>query len=326
MKLNLFLKYDQNNNKNELIFDGNLILLNYSFLFKYNINKIVKIYKILNYVTRLGSLSLFKLLIYNHSIKITYKIIEIAALFGKLNIIKYIDEICDTNKELFLPKNSESYIISSMVFDNAVEYGHFETVLWLHHKNILNKHKYPGPSHSAIDFAASNGKYDIIKWLLENRDDAYFTHDAIDLAAKNGHLNIINLLYHYHLKKWNQSKHIQFCDLEAIVNAAGNGHFHVLEWFYHENIYQMKFTKRAMDIAAQNGHLKIVIWLHEMNLIDPKRFQACSDNALNYAIFNCHYEIIKFLLKERPELYTPQCLIWVRRNQTILDIIDNYLN
>src|SRR5437016_230119 len=66
----------------------------------------------------------------------------------------------------------------------------------------------------AMDFAASNGHLEVIKWLHQNRKEGC-NDDAMDNAASNGHLDVV---------KWLHENRTEGCTTHAMDNAAENGH------------------------------------------------------------------------------------------------------
>lgn len=97
--------------------------------------------------------------------------------------------------------------------DAAAANGYLQIIKF--NKNIKNE-------PHMIDFAAHNGRLEVVKFLL-NRNEK-FTIFAMSGAAKNGHLEIVKLLYY--TKK-------EYCN-----------------------------TKYATKIAIENGQTEIVYWLN----------------------------------------------------------------
>jgi len=135
--------------------------------------------------------------------------------------------------------------ISSNHMDKVASNGYFEMLKWLHYNRKEGCTKY------AMDNAADNGHIEIVKWLHENRKEGC-TIDAMDIAALNGNLEIVKWL-HYNRKEG--------CTTYAMDWAAEKGHLEIVKWL-HENREEGCSTY-AMDLADRNGHIEVVKWLKE---------------------------------------------------------------
>ena len=105
---------------------------------------------------------------------------------------------------------------------------------------------------SAIDWAASNGHLEIVKWLHENHKDIKgftYTPSAMDWASLKGHLETVKFLH----------ENGYSCTTAAMDYASENGHLEIVKWL-HENRTE-GCTPYAMNWTAKNGHLEIVEYL-----------------------------------------------------------------
>jgi len=129
-----------------------------------------------------------------------------------------------------------------------------------------------------MDYAASNGHIEIVKWLHENRKEGCTTF-AMDIAAQNGHLEMV---------KWLHENRKEGCSIFAMDSAADKGHLEIVKWL--DENRKEGCTKLAMDWAACNGHLEVIKWLHQ------KRKEGFNTtDAMNYAVENGHIEVVKWL-------------------------------
>lgn len=100
----------------------------------------------------------------------------------------------------------------------------------------------------AIDSAAKNGHYSVVKYLYYNRDE-WCTSWAIDRASEHGHLLIVKFLH----------KHGGDSTTYSMDTAAKNGHFHIVKWLHkHRN---EGCTSDAIIMTMINNHFEIFMWL-----------------------------------------------------------------
>ena len=59
---------------------------------------------------------------------------------------------------------------------------------------LWNNNKFLCRDKKVFDWAARNGHLNVVKYLIENRNEGCTT-DAMDSAAGNGHLNVVKWLY-----------------------------------------------------------------------------------------------------------------------------------
>jgi len=111
-------------------------------------------------------------------------------------------------------------------------------------------------SEKHLDYAASLGNLEVIKWLHENRQEGC-TINAMNWAAYNGYIEVV---------KWLHENRKEGCTIKAMDYAAENGHLEVVKWL-HENRKE-GCTIRAMDNAAYYGHIEVVKWLNDNIKID----------------------------------------------------------
>ena len=172
---------------------------------------------------------------------------------------------------------ADSFLDVESIFDQYSKHGKLESVKYL--TEIGAK-----CSTNAIDRSALNFHLEVVKWLHENRSEGC-TSEAMDSAALNGHIEVI---------KWLHENRSEGCTESTMDEAAEYGHLEIVK-FLHYNRSE-GCTVNAMDYAAFCGHINIVQFLH------LNRSEGCYD-ALVYATEYCHFEIVKYLVKNGIGLY-----------------------
>ena len=224
----------------------------------------------------------------------SYQAGDRAATNGHLNVLKWLYQ-CGTEKL----NNNRGFLFTDEAMDMAATNGHLEVVKWLHHiykveatklstTKLSKRPQYYGVidlqnicSINALNGAAKNGHFEIIKWLMSNQP--------------------INMINNYHRGNKNTS--------DAIDLAAENGHLEIVKFLCQNN--KKQGSCYAMDMAAKNGHFEIIKILHDYH-------NPCSANAIHNAIINNHVEIIDWLYKNRPEcnstILGPTAIQWAAKN------------
>ncbi|OQS03617.1 hypothetical protein THRCLA_04062 [Thraustotheca clavata] len=178
------------------------------------------------------------------------------------------------------------------VMDLLCRYGDLALIHYLHlHGASCTK--------DAMDWAASAGHLDVVKYLHRNRREGCTT-DAMDLAAKHGHLHVVEFL--------DRHRH-EGATTKAMDEAAVHGHLHVVQYLHYNR--REGCTKYGMDRAALEGHLEILQFLHS------HRYEGCTVNAINWAAQHGHLDIVRFLHTHRKEGYTANALKWAAQNNHI---------
>ncbi|OQR90739.1 hypothetical protein THRCLA_09215 [Thraustotheca clavata] len=187
------------------------------------------------------NLGLIKLLHEKYNIKCTHFTFEWALNLDDLSIAKYCLEHCTKKYPTRLIDNAaldgrldiiqllhESSAIgwSTQTMDFAASNGHIDIVKYLH------ENRSEGCTVKAMDGAAIRGHFDIVKFLHENRTEGCTTN-AMDNAAAGGHNDIVRFL-HYNRPEG--------CTKRAYDAAARNGHFGIVQ-FLLENGREEDHTK-----------------------------------------------------------------------------------
>ncbi|EGG22235.1 hypothetical protein DFA_04353 [Cavenderia fasciculata] len=223
--------------------------------------------------------------------------INMACRNGYLEIIKMIDSIkgikikkkaMDTASsmgfiDIFLHFN-RTEVCTTDAMDFAAGNGYFEMVKFLH------EHRSEGATTKAMNWAARNGFINIVKYLAEHRSEGATT-DAIDGAAENGHIDVIRYL---------QEHRSEGATSNAMDWAAENGHIDVIRYL-HFNRTEGASTN-AMDGAAEKGYIEVVKFLQE------HRSEGATTSAMDRAAGNGHIEVVKYLSEHRSEGATTDAL------------------
>ncbi len=153
-------------------------------------------------------------------------------------------------------------------------------------------------SWKAIEWAASAGHLNVIKWIhdkglveLDYSADSW----AMDLAAKNGHVEVFKFLHKNESNKYGTRWNASHSGL-ALTYATRNGHLQMVQ--YLANYYRSQISLVwSVGEAIRSGHLEIVKWLWQNY---PKSFMA--DYLLYEAVHNDNLEMFVWLYKNIPNL------------------------
>lgn len=234
-----------------------------------------------NAAIKQGYLTLLK---ENNNLVLPIDAIDIAAIYGRLNIIQYLSN-----------NNLSKYTSNTM--ELAATWGHFEVVKWLHYNNCEC-------SIVVMDCAAAFGYLPIVEFLHYNRFEGCTTY-AIEAAAKEGHTEVVKFLYY--------NKHnLRLCANKALNDAASNGHLEVVKFLhdvriskrfiykllhkvrYKNNFDIIEYINRKLngllDKVTSNDNFDIIGYINH-NLIEFKDEQR----AINLARKNGHSQVVTFL-------------------------------
>ncbi|KAF0688565.1 Aste57867_19810 [Aphanomyces stellatus] len=135
-------------------------------------------------------------------------------------------------------------VFSNDQINAVVKAGHLDIVQFVQEKSPMS-----GVSKDAMDIAAGEGWFAIVKYLHTHRSEGCTTQ-ALDDAAANGHLDVVQFLTDHRTEG---------CTTEALDMAATNGHLEIVQWLHHHTTAGC--TKRAVTSAASNDHVEVVDFL-----------------------------------------------------------------
>lgn len=162
---------------------------------------------------------------------------------------------------------------SMLTMNYAATYGHLNLVKWLW------ENREEGCAWKAFIGSINNCHFEVFKWLYDNVDieipEDYKT-EFVDTAAKGGHLDLV---------KWLVSRGEEWSTW-AMDYAGMNGHLETCKWLYSQGA---TCTHWATDSAAQYGHVETLQWLLSMD-------SPVSDWALEKSAYNGNFEIVKMLM------------------------------
>jgi hypothetical protein len=159
-------------------------------------------------------------------------------------IVLNITDIWAVLKKFMYVNKKKSNIYNYRSGDIAAYHGYLTLIK---HNRILSF------TSDAMDWAARNGHFGVVQWLIKNRKEGCTT-DALDYASCNGHLDIVKYLHRNNKK----------CTVLAMNRAAAYGHLHVVQWLHHNRTEGC--TDGAMNSAVKNGHFDVVTYLYENRL------------------------------------------------------------
>lgn len=83
----------------------------------------------------------------------------------------------------------------------------------------------------------------------------------------------------------------RYADWEDGDLASELGHLRMLR-----GKSDLRFTAKAMNLAAAKGHLDVIQWLHE------NRTEGCTRRAMEDAAYHGHVEVVQYLREHYPNL------------------------
>lgn len=157
-----------------------------------------------------------------------------------------------------------------------------------------------------LEVAASNGRTDIVKYLVEHGADVLFSSEApVRIAAYNGHLDTVKYLVEHGVGNF----------IEALVMAAKQNHFEIVKYlvdqgvpitpYIIDEVHDLRMLdylsqlgvdlhsghNRLLRIAAMDGNLEMVKFLVERG----GNIHDLNDDALMSARTGGHTEVVEYL-------------------------------
>ncbi|KAJ3280479.1 hypothetical protein HDU79_011691 [Rhizoclosmatium sp. JEL0117] len=197
--------------------------------------------------------------------------------FYTICINQYPQETWSTDPPLFLHQNIPLL---------AAKAGNLHALEFLH--TLQNVPFSP----SVMDTAASNGHYDIVRFLQSNRNREGCTTDAMDGASRIGDLRILRLL---------DEERSEGCTSYAMLWAIQSGRLDVVKFLVGTRNMSEELTGRpnregvianwCVGDAASRGHLNVVRYLCEKGLGSP------GESGLQEAAQAGHVHVVEYLME-----------------------------
>ena len=167
--------------------------------------------------------------------------------------------------------------ISKLSIDYFASIGNLDMIRWIY-DNYPNDFIY---TLASIDSAASKGYVYILDWFYDNFPNKFkYTNNSIDMAITNDHINILQWFYDYFP---NELKCITYNVNMTIIN----GHINVLDWFHEHPECKFEYTTNSIDKASANNHVNVLQWFHE----HPEHEFKYTTNSIDMAIINGHLNV-----------------------------------
>ncbi|OQR93449.1 hypothetical protein THRCLA_08446 [Thraustotheca clavata] len=207
-----------------------------------------------------GDVNMIQYLHANGSQACTIEAMNLAAREGHLDVVMWLFE-----------NRTEGCITSAL--RNAKEKNHTKIVTYLTHRQDMKWD---------LDIAALHGNLDVVRKLHELGGSC--TSAAMDNAAANGHFEIVKYL-HVHRSEG--------CTTNAMDLAAARGHVRVVKYL-NENRME-GCTKNAIEYAAANNYFEVVRYLDENCQIGLDQTRclnfATSPDMLLYLVDNIYDDL-----------------------------------
>jgi ankyrin repeat protein len=194
--------------------------------------------------------------------KVSYLSLELSAMVGNLDIIKFLIDYYDVN--------NHSRVIACLLL--SAIYGHLHIIKYL-------VEIYGGTYNIALEWAAKNGHLNIIQYLVkETVIDSY--EEAVKQSAKNGHLHVVQFLV------------VQGANIyieNGIVFQLSAGHLEVLKYLIGD---AFEYCGEALVQAANNDHIEVVQYLvkHGVTLRCDGLNDILEKRIINYLINNARVD------------------------------------
>lgn len=207
-----------------------------------------------------GHLDLVKSIYYGNDVKLTHLLCNDAALYGRLDILKWLrkkqcpweSSMQDSASEgghldILKWAVDNGYKCTGLVYRSAAQYGHMHILEWAYANN------YGFDNYDICGDAVRGGQLDILKWLRQR--NCPWDYDVCLGAASRGYIDII---------KWAHENGCP-CSTYTYICAIENNQLDILKWLY-ENGYEIpenSYDYNMHKLAADTGNPDMIEWVSE---------------------------------------------------------------
>ncbi|KAJ3332576.1 hypothetical protein HDU76_013753 [Blyttiomyces sp. JEL0837] len=161
--------------------------------------------------------------------------IEEAVVYGNLELLKAIHEVCKCPSLKFRKRDVETAAIHGKL--NLVKFFH---------ENQLGEW-----SEFTFGDCTMRGDLELVKFCFENRRDDCSLDEGLACALQSGRLDVIKYLVGQGGK----------VDSQPLCECIENGHFHAVKYLFED--LGVECPLEALDLAVRSGSLKLVRYLWE---------------------------------------------------------------
>ena len=246
-------------------------------------------------IIKTGSLSLVKDLLGKIiSPDLKQRVLQLASLYGRLDVINYIVQQGVTPGELIDP----------LVY--SAEKGYLDVVKYLveHGANIYAQ------NNRVLLKAAEHGHLDIVKYLVSIGMNLHDPNNkkALLYAAGNGHLDVVKYLVEQGVT-----------DSSALEPAVKYNYFHVVKYLIEQGANPNINNGGPLNLAAEYNYPQIFEYLIQNGAV-------VNNTTALYAVIGGNLEIVKYIVQHYYiNNETLNNLISLASNENRLDIV-NYLS
>ena len=217
-------------------------------------------------------------------------LLRYSALNGHLNVVKYLVENFDINREDALRWSAQN--------------GHFKVVEYLISTgvNVNIDNNYP------LISAAGNGHLSLVKYLVSKGADVHAKDDRpLRWSAYNGQLHVVKYLVEEH------NANIHADNEYALRYSAENGHLNVVKYLVSLGANIHAEDEHGLKWSADKGHLHVVKYLVEECQAD---IHAHDDAAIRWSISRGHLQVVEYLVSRGANIMAKngEALVLAARN------------
>ena len=218
-------------------------------------------------------------------------VIELAVRGGNVHLIKYL-----TGMLFDYPNELKRAPIQA-----ACDAGHLEIMQYLVEKELCKLSFQDEDGRTMLHYAASAGKMNILKYLIQNGCDVLHTdrwgQTMLHEAGDKGHLNIVKYL----LDEIGCNPALQDNNGDTVIHlVATSGNLDILKYFVGREVDMKRTNKQgrtALHNAAENGHIHIVKYLVEEVGCDITARDNTMNTIIHIAALKNNVHLLKYCIQ-----------------------------